>query len=313
MFIHSVSAFAIVVLSSVPASADRWTATPNFESRMIEGVGGSLFVRTMGKGPPVLLLHGYVETGDMWEPLAQTLAERFTVIVPDLPGLGQSTIAKSGYDKKTQAQSLHRAVESLGFRQISIVGHDLGGIVGYAYAALFRSDVQSLVFMEAPIPGVGPWREVATMPALWHWHFGGPDMERLVEGRERIYFDHFWRFAAHPEKIDPATRDHYAAQYSKPGGMRAGFAQFAAFDQDARDNQELSRQPLTIPVLSIGGERAFGHLPAAFMRAVAHDVREVVLADTGHWLLEENPKQVIEIVADFLAEHPVFLKKGAVE
>lgn len=271
-----------------------------FRSQSVSVDGATIFVRTAGTGNPVVLLHGYVETGDMWGPLARELAATHTVIVPDLRGLGRSSRPASGYDKKTQARDIRAVVTAVGFDKAAIVGHDLGGIVAYSYAAQYPDKVTSLVFMEAPIPGVGPWAEVAAMPVLWHWYFAGPDAERLVAGRERIYFDHFWRFAADPSKIPDATRDHFARQYAEPGAMRAGFAHFAAFAQDARDNVELSRKRLTMPVLAVGGDKAFGHYPTQFMRAVADDVHEVVLPDTGHWLMEERSDVIVPMIANFL-------------
>ncbi|WP_342237870.1 alpha/beta fold hydrolase [Inquilinus sp. OTU3971] len=293
-----VLAAAVFWVSQVLAAPPSLPST--FQSRLVDVGGASIFVQVGGSGSPVVLLHGYVESGDMWGPLAKELASSHTVIVPDLRGLGRSSRPGGGYDKKTEAQDIHSVVTDLGFDEVAIVGHDLGGIVAYAYAAQYPGKVTRLVFMEAPIPGVGPWTEVATMPALWHWYFGGPDAERLVAGRERIYFDHFWRFAADPSRIDDETRDHFASQYATPGAMRAGFAQFAAFAQDARDNQILGREQLTVPVLAIGGEAAFGSYPAAFMRAVASDVRGVVLPDTGHWLMEERPDVVVPLIRDFI-------------
>ncbi|HEY9345581.1 MAG TPA: alpha/beta hydrolase, partial [Inquilinus sp.] len=183
----------------------------------------------------------------------------------------------------------------------TLVGHDLGGIVAYAYAARYPGKVTRLAFLEAPIPGVGPWEEVKAVPALWHWNFGGPDAERLVAGRERIYLDHFWNaFAVDPSKIGDEVRDHYAAQYAAPGGMRAAFAQFAAFAEDARQNEGADGRKLTIPVLAVGAEHAFGPYPAMFMRSVATDVRAVVIPGTGHWLMEENPDATVALLRDFI-------------
>jgi len=298
MFKIALATLALAI--ATPAAAEQPRLPAGFESRMIATPGAALFVQVGGTGDPVVLLHGYVESGDMWGPLASALAKHHTVIVPDLRGLGRSSRPADGYDHKTQAQDIRAVVETLGFDRAAVVGHDLGGVVAYAYAAQYPAKVTRLVFMEAPVPGVGPWKEVAAMPALWHWYFGGPDAERLVQGRERIYFDHFWKFAADPSKIDEETRDHYAAQYAAPGAMRAGFAQFAAFTQDAKDNAVLSQTKLSMPVLAIGGEKAFGAYPGAFMRAVATDVREVVIPKTGHWLLDENPDVTVPLVRDFI-------------
>jgi pimeloyl-ACP methyl ester carboxylesterase len=295
---------ALLFLAGLLLASPAFPQTPvlpnGFQNRVVETGDASIFVQHAGSGSAVVLLHGYVESGDMWGPLARELVRKHTVIVPDLRGLGRSSKPPGGYDKKTQARDIRTVVTTLGFDQAAVVGHDLGGIVAYAYAAQYPDKVTRLVFMEAPVPGVGPWDEVVAMPALWHWHFGGPDAERLVEGRERIYFDHFWRFAADPAKISEETRDHFARQYAIPGAMRAGFAQFAAFQQDAKDNLGLSREKLSMPVLAIGGEAAFGAYPAAFMRAVASNVSEVVIPDTGHWLMEEKPEVVVPLIGDFI-------------
>jgi pimeloyl-ACP methyl ester carboxylesterase len=300
VFKKALAALALMLLAPPAALAHPPGLPASFEARTIATPGAELFVQVGGSGSPVVLLHGYAESGDMWGPLAADLAKHHTVIVPDLRGLGRSSRPAEGYDKKTEARDIRAVVEALGFDQAAVVGHDLGGIVAYAYAAQYPAKVTRLVFMEAPIPGVGPWGDVVTMPALWHWNFGGPDMERLVQGRERIYFDHFWRFAADPSKIEDETRDHYAAQYAAPGAMRAGFAQFAAFAQDAKDNAVLGHSKLTMPVLAVGGEKAFGAYVGAFMRNVALDVREVVMPDTGHWLMEENPAATVALVRDFI-------------
>jgi len=275
-----------------------------FTTTRIATPGGELFVQAGGSGPAVVLLHGYVQSGDMWGPLAARLREQHTVIVPDLRGLGRSSRPVRGYDKKTQARDVHAVVETLGFDRAAVVGHDLGGMVAYAYAAQYRAEVSRLVVMEAAPPGVPPWSTIASMPGVWHFHFRGPEAERLVEGRERIYFERFWNeFAADPSKIGDAIRDHYAKQYAEPGAMRAGFEQFAAFDQDVRDNQEFRSNKLTIPVLAAGGacaDRAFSAVTAAAMREVAADVREAIIPGAGHWLLEENPAAALKAVCDFL-------------
>lgn len=297
--------FLTALMLMSPAFGEAPALPEIFRSQSVHTGDAEIFVQYAGSGSPVVLLHGYVESGDMWGPLARELVRNHTVIVPDLRGLGRSSKPPDGYDKKTEARDIRAVVTALGFDEVTVVGHDLGGIVAYAYAAQYPDKVKQLVFMEAPVPGVGPWDEVAAMPALWHWYFGGPDAERLVEGRERIYFDHFWRFAAHPAKISEETRDHFARQYALPGAMRAGFAQFAAFKQDAKDNLVLSRVKLSMPVLAIGGEAAFGAYPAAFMRAVANDVREIVLPDTGHWLMEERPEAVVPLIRDFIDGRPL--------
>jgi pimeloyl-ACP methyl ester carboxylesterase len=263
--------------------------------------GADIFVRSGGSGPVVVLLHGYAETSDSWEPLATELVKDHTVVVPDLRGIGRSSRPPGGYDKKTQAADLRAVVTSLGFDRTSVIAHDIGNMVAYAYAARYPDKVERLVVMDAPIPGVAPWDEIVRNPALWHFSFHGPDAERLVEGRERIYLDRIWNdFSGDPAKPDEATRAYYASQYALPGAMRAGFAHFTAFAQDVADNQIFQRTKLTMPVLAVGGEKSFGPTQAAVMRNVATNVQEAVVPASGHWLMEENPAATIALIQSFL-------------
>jgi pimeloyl-ACP methyl ester carboxylesterase len=262
----------------------------------------TIHTRMGGAGPAVLLLHGYGETGDMWVPLAVDLARDHTVIVPDLRGLGHSSKPTSGFDKKTQAGDVAGVLAALKIEQIDLVTHDIGNMVGFAFAAQHPERVKRLVLIDAPLPGVGPWEEILRHPLLWHFRFGGPDMERLVAGRERIYLDRFWNeFSADPRRFSEAAREHYAALYALPGAMHAGFAQFAAFDQDAIDNQAfLAKGKLTMPVLAVGGEKSFGTMMATVTRFAATDVQEAIVPDAGHWIMEENPQGTIQLVRGFL-------------
>jgi pimeloyl-ACP methyl ester carboxylesterase len=302
-----VRALVVLALCSVfvPAALHAIVPMPaNFKSQTIQSPeGAEIFVRFGGSGPAVVLLHGYGDTGDMWAPLAAELAKDHTVIVPDLRGMGKSSHPAGGYDKKTQAGDVRALVTTLGFDHVAIVAHDIGNMVAYAYAARYRGTVDRLVMMDAPVPGVGPWEEILKTPLLWHFNFGGPDMERLVQGRERIYLDRFWNeFAAHPERIDEATREHYASLYALPGAMRSGFAQFHAFAQDAVDNQISVQTKLAMPVLAVGGEKSFGATMAVVMRVAAVDVRQAVVPDAGHWVMDENPDFTVKLVSDFLRE-----------
>ena len=217
-------------------------------------------MRVGGQGPAVVLLHGYGETGDMWASLAAELAHDHTVVVPDLRGMGLSARPDSGYDKKTQGQDIAGVLDALGIERVDLVTHDIGNMVGYAFAAQYPARVTRFALMDAPLPGIGPWEEILKNPLLWHFRFGGPDMERLVAGRERIYLDRFWNeFSADPKSFGEAAREHYAKLYAQPGAMHAGFSQFAAFDQDAIDNMVfVAKGKLTMPVLAIGGEKSFG-------------------------------------------------------
>src|SRR3954463_8038004 len=211
---------------------------PEFRIQQIATNGTTIHVRSGGAGAAELLLHGYGETGDMWAPMAADLGRDHTVVVPDLRGMGLSAKPAGGFDKKTQGIDMAGVLDALGIDKVDLVTHDIGNMVGYAFAAQYPSRVTRFVLIDAPLPGVGPWEEILKNPLLWHFRFGGPDMERLVEGRERIYLDRFWNeFSADPKKFDEASREHYARLYARPGAMHSGFEQFKAFDQDAIDNK----------------------------------------------------------------------------
>ncbi len=275
----------------------------NFKLQNIASNGTTIHVRHAGKGPAVVLLHGYGETGDMWVPLAVELARDHTVIVPDLRGLGLSAKPKSGFDKKTQAHDVAGVLDALKISEADLVTHDIGNMVGYAFAAQYPARVKKFVLIDAPVPGIGPWEDVLKNPLLWHFRFGGPDMERLVKGRERIYLDRFWNeFSANPKRFSESSRQHYARLYALPGAMHSGFAQFAAFDQDAIDNKAMlaANGKLKMPILALGGEKSFGLTMATVMRAAADNVTEGVVPDSGHWIMEENPKATIGLVRGFL-------------
>ncbi len=295
------------ILSSAVVAQTAVAAEPflpaGFQTRMIATPDGTnIFVRSGGKGPAVVLIHGFGDTGDMWAPLAQELAKTHTVIVPDLRGMGKSSRPAGGYDKKSQAGDIRAVITKLGQDHSDVVGHDIGTMVAYAYAVQYPDKVDKLVVMDAPIPGVAPWDQIILSPPLWHFNFGGPNAERLVAGRERIYLDRFWNeFAGDPSKIDEATRVYYSKQYAQPGAMRAAFAQFNSIAiKDVADNQISSQTKLTMPVLAIGGEKSFGATMAVVMRNAATNVHEAVVPKAGHWLMEESPDATIKLVRDFL-------------
>jgi len=273
-----------------------------FRTQDIPTNGAIIHIRIGGQGPAAILLHGYGETGDMWVPLAAELTPDHTVIVPDLRGMGLSSRPEDGYDKKTQGHDVAGVLDALKIERADLVTHDIGNMVGYAFVAQYPSRVARFVLMDAPLPGVGPWEEILKSPLLWHFRFGGPDMERLVAGRERIYLDRFWNeFSADPKAFSEISREHYARLYAQPGAMHAGFAQFAAFDQDAIDNGVfVAKGKLTMPVLAVGGEKSFGSTMAVVMRAAAIDVQELVIPNSGHWLMEEQPIATVAAVRAFL-------------
>jgi pimeloyl-ACP methyl ester carboxylesterase len=295
--------FAVAVVAACATLSFAHPSLPaGFHARTVHSPeGADIFVRWGGSGPVALLLHGYAENSDSWAPLAADLMKDHTVVVPDLRGIGRSSKPDGGYNKKTEAKDIRAVVTALGYDKTFVVAHDIGNMVAYAYAALYPDKVERLVVMDAPIPGIGPWAEILQMPGVWHFNFHGPDAERLVAGRERIYLDRIWNdFTADPSKPDDDTRNFYAATYAQPGGMRAGFAQFTAFSQDAADNKILERVKLTMPVLAVGGEKSFGPLQAAIMRHVATNVTEAVVAGSGHWLLEERPDYTVALIRNFL-------------
>ncbi len=273
-----------------------------FQAKRIKSGDTTLHVRIGGNGPAVVLLHGFGDTGDMWAPVAKALFKAHTVVVPDLRGLGLSSHPKGGYDKKTQGRDIAGVMDKLKIEQAALVTHDIGNMVGYALAAQFPDRVTRWVIIDAPLPGIGPWDEIIRSPALWHFNFRGPDVERLVKGRERIYLDRFYNeLSANPKAIDEATRRHYARLYARPGNMHAAFKQFAAFTQDAVDNKAFAAKgKLTMPVLALGGDHSFGAQMADIMRLVANDVSGGVIANSGHWVMEEQPQQTTAKIVAFI-------------
>ena len=255
-----------------------------------------------GTGEPVVLLHGYAETSHMWRPLMAELAARHTVIAPDIRGAGQSAKPPGGYTKAEMAKDIHALVQKLGFEKIRLVGHDIGLMVAYAYAAQYPNEVDRIVLMDAFLPGVGDWRNVWLMRDLWHFHFYGKTPLALVHGRERIYFEHFWNdFAANPKhSVSERDRRFYAKEYARPGGMRAGFEYFRAFEQDAEEFAHFAQTPLLMPMLVLTGEKASGEFLIQQGRLVAKNVEGVVVRNSGHWLMEEAPEQVIPKLVEFL-------------
>jgi len=255
-----------------------------------------------GKGSAVVLLHGYAETSHMWTPIMPKLATTHLVIVPDLRGAGDSSKPDSGYDKKTMAVDIHDLVASLGVKHATIVGHDIGLMVAYAYAAQFPQETDRLALMDAFLPGIGDWKNVWLMRDLWHFHFYGTTPLALVKGRERTYFEHFWNdFAADSNRSVPeADRRIYARSYARPGGMRAGFEYFKNFERDAREFAEMSATKLAMPVLVLTGEKASGSFLIEQAKLVATNVQGRVIAGSGHWLMEEAPQATIPALMEFI-------------
>ena len=301
-----VRCLSVVVLLFLPAltGASEVAAEQNdtISSRSAEVGGVKLHYLTAGNGPSLILLHGYAETSRMWRPIMPLLAERFTVVAPDLPGIGDSSIPASGLDMTSAAASVHALARSLGIEKARIVGHDIGLMVAYAYAAQFPSEVEKLVLMDAFLPGIGEWQDVVSNTGLWHFTFNGPTPEALVAGRERIYFEHFWNdFAAdRARSIPEVDRKAYTEAYARPGRMRAAWGYFASFSQAAKDFARFGQTKLSIPVLALGGEKSLGDVLGRQTRLVASNANVIVLKDTEHWLLEENPKETTDALVKFL-------------
>ena len=270
--------------------------------RVADVNGVRLHYLVAGKGELVVLLHGYAETSHMWRPLIGELAKTHTVVAPDLRGFDRSSKPETGYDKKTMARDVHALATSLGFTRAKVVGHDIGLMVAYAYAAQHPTEVDRLVLMDAFLPGIGDWESVWLLRDLWHFHFYGEVPLKLVAGRERIYFEHFWNdFAADPKQsVSEADRKFYATAYARRGGMRAGFEVFRAFAEDAKDFAQFAKVRLKMPVLILSGEKAGGEFLIQQGRLVADNVEGVLVRGSGHWLMEEAPDQVIPKLLDFL-------------
>jgi pimeloyl-ACP methyl ester carboxylesterase len=291
------------LMGATEATAQPKPFPPAFKTQDIATNGTTLHVRVGGSGPAVVLIHGFGDTGDMWEPLAAELVKTHRVVIPDLRGMGLSAKPEDGFEKKNQAKDIRGVLDRLGIDQADVVGHDIGVMVSYAYAATYPTKTTRLVVMDAPPPGIPPWEEVVRNPKLWHFDFYGVDALRLVAGRERIFLDRFYNdFGGDPSKIDEGTRDHYARLYAKPGAMKGALSQFHAFRTDAKDNLESMKTPLPMPVLAIGGEKSFGPLEAVAMRNAATHVTEAVIPRAGHWLMEEEPAATTKVIVDFLSK-----------
>ncbi len=285
------------------------TAMPSFakdksgiQSRFADANGVRIHYLIAGKGDPIILLHGYAQNSHMWRPLIAELAKTRTVIAPDLRGFGQSAKPEKGYDKKTMAQDIHALAASLGYKRIGMAGHDIGLMVAYAYAAQYPAEVDRIALMDAFLPGVGDWTSVWLLRDLWHFHFYGETPLKLVNGRERTYFEHFWNdFAADRKKsVSESDRRFYAKSYAQPGAMRSGFEVFKAFEQDAKDFAVFAKTKLTMPMLILSGEKAGGQFLIDQGRMVDDKVEGVIVKGSGHWLIDEAPDQVIPKLVSFL-------------
>lgn len=292
----------LLLIASLSTAKGTPAPESTIDSRTASIDGVKLHYLTAGHGPAVILLHGYTQTSRMWRPIMPLLAEKFTVIAPDLPGIGDSDVPSDGLDMKNAAIRINALAKSLGVEKARVVGHDIGLMVAYAYAAQFPSETEKLVVMDAFLPGVEGWEAVYDNPAIWHFRFNGPTPEALVRGRERIYFEYFWNDLAadRTRSLPTADREAYIAAYSRPGRMHSGWQYFVAWQQTAKDFAQLSQTKLAIPVLAIGGEKSLGEVLGQQMKLVATDVMVVILKDTGHWVMEERRKETTDALRQFL-------------
>ena len=296
-----VAGLVLFVVAQFPA-----VAASAVQSHDVTVNGVNIHYLEAGKGPTVVLLHGFAETSHMWLPLIAELQKNHRVIAPDLRGSGDSGKPDGGYDKKTMARDIHALVEKLGGGPIEIVGHDIGLMVAYAYAAQYPADVQRIVLMDAFLPGVGDWTHVWLLRDLWHFHFYGETPQKLVTGRERVYLDHFWNdFAAdRNHSVSEADRQIYTHAFAQPGAIHGGFGYFSNFEQDAKDFAGFSRTKLTMPMLVLSGEKAGGQFLIDQAKMVDSNVTGVIVKGSGHWLMEEAPGQVIPQLVAFLNAAP---------
>ena len=292
----------VLLAASLSTMAQTNPGPESIQSRFAVADGVKLHYLTAGQGPTVILLHGYAQTSRMWRPLIPRLADKFTVIAPDLPGIGDSDIPKDGLDMKNAAIRIHALAKSLGVTKARVVGHDIGLMVAYAYAAQYPSEVEKLIVMDAFLPGVSGWELAYNSPNFWHFRFNGPTPEALVQGREKIYFAYFWNdLAADKNRSLPeADRQAYIAAYSRPARMHAGWAYFAAWPETAKDFAQMAQTQLTMPVLSIAGEKGSAAILGPQMKLVATNVTIIELKGAGHWIMEERPKETMDALINFL-------------
>jgi pimeloyl-ACP methyl ester carboxylesterase len=301
MFRIPAVAFTVLLLAAPALAVEPFPAS--FKTQTIKTNGTEIYVRSGGSGPAVVLIHGFADTGDMWAPLAKVLVKDHTVIVPDLRGMGLSGHPDTGYAKMNQARDIAGVMDALHVQKAELVTHDIGNMVGYALAAQYSVRITKWAVIDAPIPGLGNWDKILLTPMLWHFNVRGPDMERLIAGRERIYLDRFYNeLSADPKEITEDTRNHYAALYARPRAMHDAFEQFTAFHQDAVDNAAWLKKngKLPMPVLALGAEKSFGTGEAVELGFVASNVKGGIVPASGHWIMEENPDATVKLVTDFL-------------
>ncbi|WP_447767740.1 alpha/beta fold hydrolase [Pseudomonas kilonensis] len=258
---------------------------------------------------PILLVHGFPGSWRSWEPLMGALVRAgYTPIVPDYRGAGETDISVGGYDKKSMAHDLHELVTLLNIKQVDIIGHDIGLIIAYAYGALYPDETGRIVLMDGFIPGIPGWEaayngNAATgIASKWHFRFFGKAALTLIEGQEKTYLDMFFDdfVLARNAKVSNAVRQALVHDYSRPGRMEAAFKLYSTWvEQDAHDNLEFSKNKLTAPLLTIGGDHSRGKTLAEQALYIATQPHSLILVETGHWVLEEQTQATREAILAF--------------
>ncbi|NCD72114.1 alpha/beta fold hydrolase [Mucilaginibacter agri] len=290
-----------IVLSVNTLAQTKPAAPPaNFKSTIAKVNGINIHYVIGGKGQPLVLVHGFGQNWYMWNRLLPELSKHFTVIAPDLRGLGESDKPATGYDKKTMASDIHALVQKLGFKKVDIAGHDIGLMVVYAYAAQYQSEVNKVALLDALIPGVQPSWDTYTAKAWWWGFFGWPASGDLVRGRERMFLTNFWPVVGYVKNAFTKTEsEEFIRAYATPGATTGTFKWFAAFSQDVKDNSILVKTKLTMPLLTVGGDHSTGEFLGDVGRVVATHVTEVKIKNAGHWLVQEQTAQVQKALLDF--------------
>jgi pimeloyl-ACP methyl ester carboxylesterase len=261
-----------------------------------------------GKGDPLLLLHGWPQSWYCWHKVMPELAEQYSLIAPDLRGLGDSSRPLDGYDKATVANDVHKLVhDHLKLDSYHLMAHDWGGPVAFVLAATYPEHVRKLVMLDTAVPGDGSGT-FSQHGRRWHhaFHRTADLPEALVSGREDIYLGWFYQnYGYQPGAISPADMQEYLRTYRQPGALRAGFSYYRALEQDVEHNEALLKQKgkLTMPVLALGGGKGFGRGIDTLesLQRVSTNVRGGVIDDCGHWMQEEKPAEVLKQVKAFLS------------
>jgi pimeloyl-ACP methyl ester carboxylesterase len=254
-----------------------------------------------GKGEPLLLIHGFGQNWYMWNRLLPELSKHYTVIAPDMRGVGESGKTAGGYDKKNMAVDMHELMKKLGYQHVNVVGHDIGLMVAYAYAAQFPGEVKKLALLDALLPGIEPvWSQVKAQ-AWWFGFFAQPHAGQLVSGKVGLFFTDFWPVVGFQKNaFTAAEKAEFIRAYSVPGATTGAFHWFGYFNQDAKDNVEFAKHKITMPVLTMGSDHFAGPFLATHARLVATNVQESVIKDSGHWVVQENTPQVQKDLLAFL-------------